>query len=120
MTMKSMALALLVGVSAPALAHEAKGPNGGRMVDAGSYHAELVAKQQTIEVYISDSADKPVAPAGFKAVAILVVGGKSQRITLEPAEGRLTGKAAVDVPANPKGVVQLTAPDGATAQAQFK
>ena len=48
----------------------------------------LVAKDTVLDVFISDAADKPVPPAGFKALAILVVDGKSQRISLEPFENK--------------------------------
>ena len=107
-------------ITAPAFSHEAKGPNGGRMADAGSYHVELVAKEMRVELYVSDAADKPVPATGFKAVAILTVGGKAQRIVLEPAEPtRLSGTAAVALPKEPKGAVQLTGPDGKTASARF-
>ncbi len=106
-----------------ASAHEPrKGPNGGALVDAGTrYHVELVAKgSDEVVVILSDINDKPVSSAGFKANAILVVGGKTQRFALEPAEGsRLAGKAPIAIPAGTKGVIQLTAPDGATAQAKF-
>lgn len=106
-----------------AAAHEPrKGPNGGALVDAGTrYHVELVAKgSDDVVVILSDLNDKPVASAGFKAHAILIVGGKTQRFALEPADGaHLTGKAPVAIPAGTKGVVQLTSPDGATAQAKF-
>lgn len=106
-----------------ALAHEPRpGPNGGLKVDAGSrYHAELVAKgTPEVTVFLYDANDKPVAAAGFKANAILVVDGRTHRFALSPAEGaRLTGSAPVPVPAGVKGAVQITAPDGATAQAKF-
>ena len=73
-----------------------------------------------VELYVSDAADKPVPATGFKAVAILTVGGKAQRIVLEPAEPtRLSGTAAVALPKEPKGAVQLTGPDGKTASARF-
>ena len=119
-----MNLRILLAVGAltfavPALAHEVvKGPNGGRVADAGEYHVELVAGKDTVDVFLTDSADKPVTPAGFKALAILVIAGKSARITLEAADKRLTGKAP-GVPADVKGVVQITAPGGKTAQAKF-
>lgn len=104
-------------------AHEPrKGPNGGALVDAGArYHVELVARgSDEVVVILSDINDKPVPSAGFKANAILVVGGKTQRFTLEPVEGsRLAGKAPIAIPVGTKGVIQLTAPDGATAQAKF-
>ena len=118
-----IAVAVFSATVLAASAHEPrKGPNGGALVDAGKrYHVEMIAKgSEEIVVILSDVNDKPVASAGFKANAILVVAGKPQRFTLEPADGaRLIGKAPVAVPAGTKGAIQLTAPDGATAQAKF-
>jgi hypothetical protein len=120
MNLKTLLLAGVLALAGPALGHDAKGPNGGRVTDAGTYHVELVAKQNTLELFVSDAGEKPVPPTGFKALAILVVDGKPLRITLEPSDkGRLTGKASVTLPTLPKGVVQLTSPDGKTAQAKF-
>ena len=114
---------LLIGAlswSGAALAHEAKGKHGGRIVDAGSYHVEMVLKSDTIDVFISDASEKPVATSGFKGTAILVVDGKSQRIVLAPVEGtRLSGSATAALPDQSTGVVQLTGPDGKTIQAKF-
>ena len=118
--------AALIGLSlaatSPTLAHEAtKGTNGGMRVDAGKYHTELVANgSTTVVVFLSDAADKPVPAAGFKATAILVVDGKPQRFSLEPADGaRLVGTSPVVVAVGVKGVIQLTAPDGTTAQGKY-
>jgi hypothetical protein len=112
--------ATVLAITIPALAHEiAKGPHGGRIVEAGGYHVELVAANNVADVFLTDSSDKPVAPVGFKGVAILVVGGKSARVMLEPAsDGRLTGSAP-GISADVKGVIQITAPGGKTAQAKF-
>ncbi len=118
----ALTLVIAVGLAAPALAHEAaKGRNGGLRVDAGKYHAELVVDGSTsVAVYLSDVDDKPIAATGFAANAILVVDGKSQRFPLAPADGsKLVGTAPVPVKAGVKGAVQLTAPDGTTAQAKF-
>lgn len=118
----ALALALAVGVSAPAVAHEAaKGPNGGLRVDAGKYHTELVVDgSTTVALYLSDADDKPIAATGFSANAILIVDGKTQRFPLAPSEGsKLVGTAPVAVKSGVKGAVQLTAPDGTTAQAKF-
>ena len=104
----------------PAYAHEAKSLHGGRIADAGPYHVELVANDKAIDVFIVGENGKPVDPKGFKAVAIFTLGGKAERITLAPSEkDRLSGTAATALPANPKGAVQLTAPDGKTATARF-
>jgi hypothetical protein len=90
------------------------------VMDAGPYHVELVAQNADVSLFVSDGDYKPVPAAGFKAVAILLLDGKSHRVALAPAEGsRLSGKAPVALPKNPKGAVQLSQPDGKTAQARF-
>ena len=114
------ATGFLWGATVPAHAHDGKGPNGGQLTDAGKYHVELVGKGTRLDVFLSDANDAPLPTTGFKALAILVIEGKPQRIPLQP-EGtdRLTGTAPAPLPSPPKGVVQLTAPDGTVAQARF-
>ena len=115
----TLAIALLVALPA-AYAHEPKASHGGRVTEAGPYHVELVAKDTAIEVFLIGENDKPIDPRGFKAVAIFKLGGKAERITLAPSEkSSLSGTAVTALPANPKGAVQLTAPDGKTATARF-
>ena len=109
--------ALLAAV--PAAAHDAPGLHGGRTTDAGAYHVELVVKANVVDVFIRDAGEKPVGATGFKGTAILVVGGRSERVVLEPVDGRLSGQATAALPARPRGVVQFTAPDGTTAQGRF-
>lgn len=112
----SIALAFSLMASS-AFAHEArKGPNGGDLVDAGAYHIEVVGKGTTVDVFVSDNNDKPVSTVGFKALAIIVIEGKTQRVVLEPTgdSKKLSGTAPAPIAAV-KGAVQLTAPDGKTA-----
>ncbi|WP_428664044.1 hypothetical protein [Reyranella sp.] len=90
------------------------------MVDAGPYHAELVSTENKLELFLADAKNKPVSIKGFRGLAVMLVSGQSQRIVLEPAaDNRLAGTAAVPLGAAPKGVVQVTAPDGKTFQAKF-
>jgi hypothetical protein len=120
MRFSQLIIAATLVMTPPALAHEAKGPNGGRMVDAGEYHVELVVQPAEVAVYVTDSGERPVATAGFKGTAILMAEGKAQRIALEPGQNnQLTGKSNVALPADVKGAVQLTTPAGKTAQGQF-
>ncbi len=114
--------ALMIGlfVTIPATAHDIKTQHGGRAVEAGEYHVEMVAKGGTIDVFLADHNNKAIPASGHKGVAILVIDGKSQRIVLEPAgAARLSGKAAGALPASPKGVVQITPPGGKAVQARF-
>jgi hypothetical protein len=109
----TFAFALLAST---AFAHEPrKGPNGGNLVDAGSYHIEVVGNGATLDVFVSDNLDRPVSATGFKALAIIVIDGKTQRVPLEPtADGKtLSGMASAPIKAI-KGAVQLTDKDGKT------
>lgn len=122
MKQRNLVLVAALIAAVPAFAHEVeKGPNGGRVADAGEYHVELVAKDKAVDVFVKDAKDQPAATTGFKGVAILLVDGKQQRITLEPsAPGRLSGKTSGEKPAELKGAVQLTTPQGGSLQARFK
>jgi hypothetical protein len=115
----NLALAFILA-TAPAFAHDSKGPNGGRIQDLGPFHAEFTAKDNTVELFVTDTTNKAVAMDGYKGLAIIAVGGKSERIDLAPATGnKLTGTSTMAIPPNAKGVVRLNAPDGKTSQAKF-
>ena len=105
-----------------ASAHAPKiGQNGGPQEDAGSFHVEIVPKGTVLQVYLKDHSDKAVSSNGFKGTAIFVINGKAERITLTPTgENQLKGTSSVDLPAVPKGAVQITTPTGSTMQAKFK
>jgi pSer/pThr/pTyr-binding forkhead associated (FHA) protein len=118
-----LAISLLVAAASTAIGHDPRpGPNGGLKVDAGArHHAELVANGTTqVVVFLYDQDDRPVPAAGYRANAILVVDGRTQRFPLQAGEAnRLVGAAPVPVPAGVRGAVQITGPDGSTAQARF-
>ncbi len=114
--------ALASVVALAAFAHEPRpGPNGGWKVDAGIWHAELVANETpNVVVYLYDGADQPLSAEGWTGNAILLVDGSAQRFELTPdANGQLIGVAAVAVAKEVKGALQLVAPDGTTAQAKY-
>ncbi|QCI68457.1 hypothetical protein [Phreatobacter stygius] len=120
-------LALAAALSAtPAFAQHhhgsQTGPNGGTIYEmADTYHVEVVAKGTALDIYLSDHDDKAVSAAGFQGVAILVVDGKSVRVTLAPAgANRLTGTSTVALPQRPRGAVQLTPPGRRMIQAQVR
>jgi hypothetical protein len=116
-----MTVAVLLAAPSIALAHGPKvGANGGAQADAGSFHVEVVPKGETLQVFLRDHSDKAVTTDGFKGLAIFVIDGKPQRISLTPAgENRLSGTSSVTLPASPKGAVQITIPSGSTLQAKF-
>ncbi len=115
--MRTTTLALAFSLLAStAFAHEPrKGPNGGDLVDAGAYHIEVVGRGTTLDVFVSDSLDRPLSTTGFKALAIIVIDGKTQRVILEPTTSgeALSGLAPAPIKTI-KGAVQLTDKDGKT------
>lgn len=115
-------LAATLLIAATAYAHgPAKGANGGRQVDAGDYHVEMVTKDTSLSIYVNDNKDQPVDAKGFKATGIFMVAGKPQRIELKPeSANKLSGTAAVPLPAKLKGAVQITLPGGKSVQAKFE
>ena len=121
MKLKVVLAAAALLVAGPVSAHEVNsGQHGGPVVEAGSHHVELVVKESTVDVFVTDASDKPVETGGFKGIAILTVAGKPQRIVLETKEGgRLSGTSPVALLSQAKGVVQLTAPNGKTSQGRF-
>jgi len=120
MKLRILALLTTLLASSSAWASDMKSHHGGRMAEAGEYHVEMVAKGEVVEIYLADHDNKAVSAVGHKAVAILVIYGKSQRIVLEPAgDTKLSGKASSALPASAKGVVQITPPKGKTVQARF-
>jgi hypothetical protein len=110
-------IAALALVPIDASAHGPKvWQNGGPQEDAGSFHVEIVPKGTVPQVYLKDHSDKAVSTNGFKGTAIFVINGKAERIPLTPAgNNQLTGTSSVDLPAEPKGAVQITTPTGSTA-----
>ncbi|HWB44984.1 MAG TPA: hypothetical protein VG900_06025 [Hyphomicrobiaceae bacterium] len=98
-----------------------RGKNGGRQVDAGDYHVEMVAKDTSLSIYVNDKNDRPVDAKGMAATGIFVVSGKPHRVELKPEiANKLTGTAAVSLPTDLKGAVQITLPSGATVQAKYQ
>jgi len=121
MKLKVLIAAALLALAMPAFAHAPKSKHGGRIVMAGAFHVEMVVQDGgAIDVHLLDHNDKPMTVSGYKGLAILAVDGKSQRIVLEPAGGALlSGKATGPLPMQPKGVVQITPPDGKVVSARF-
>ncbi|KIU37087.1 hypothetical protein SR39_02150 [Methylobacterium radiotolerans] len=120
MILPRLALIAALLAASGVCAHETAGQHGGRVADAGKFHVELVAKGDTVDVFLTDGEQKPVPSTGFRGTAILVVGGKPARVPLEAADGnRLTGKAATALGESAKGAVQITSPDGSAASGKF-
>ena len=111
-----------------AFAHEAAGPNGGPVRDAGPYHVELVLakggtglRDNAVAAYVTDAGDRAVASSGLKGRAMLLHGREKVAVDLLPdADNRLKGSARYDPAQVSKAIVSLTLPGGRTVQAPFE
>ena len=108
-------------LASPSLAQSWKGPNGGQMVDAGSFHVELVIKNADYSVNVFDHVDNPVAVAQATGVATVMVGEEKEKVTLQPvAANTLTGTGALKRSGPTEILVLLRVPEQATAMARFE
>lgn len=116
----TVALALLI---APGLA-AAHGPtpaaaHGGQVQEAAEHWVELVVRGDQVTVYVNEPDNKPLAAKEWTGKATVLVGGKSEAVTLTPAEGNsATGKLAAPATGRVTAVLQLTI-DGKPVQARF-
>jgi hypothetical protein len=114
-------LAFAVLATPPSSAQSWNGPNGGQMVDAGSFHVELVVKDADYSVSVFDHVDNPVAVANATAVATVMVGEQKEKVTLQPAAANtLIGTGSMKRAGLTKILVLLRLPDQATAMARFE
>jgi hypothetical protein len=105
----------------PSLAQSWKGPNGGQMVDAGSFHVELIVKDADYSVNVFDHVDNPVAVANATAVATVMVGEQKEKVTLQPvAANTMAGTGSMKRAGSAKILVLLRLPDQATSMARFE
>jgi hypothetical protein len=108
-------------LASPSLAQSWKGPNGGQMVDAGSFHVELIIKNADYSVNVFDHVDNPVAVSQATGVATVMVGEEKEKVTLQPvAANTLTGTGAMKRSGPTKILVLLRIPEQATAMARFE
>lgn len=117
-----LAFLILVASFSPSLAHgPAKGPNGGQLRDAGTYHLELAIRGDEVLLYVSDGDDRPLDIAGAKASAVLVATGRNETLSLAAQSGnRMTARAGSPIPANARIAVTLTMPGKAPVSARFQ
>lgn len=94
--LKIILAAALLAIPIAAFAHGTPpaATHGGQMAeDSGENWVELVIKGDRLDVYVLDEAKAPVPSAKLTGKATVLVGGKSQSVTLAPGDANsLRGK----------------------------
>ena len=115
-------LAMLLLAPTVGFAHNAgPGPHGGEVEDAnpGPIHFEVVVKGKTVNVYILDEDEKPIASTGVSGDVVVLANKQKDHIELAPAGSDMmagTGTFAADP--NMRALVSLTV-SGVKQQALF-
>jgi len=91
---RALATTLVLLVAPAARAHTAHRPrNGGIVRHGGDLNYELVVGPGTVDVWVTDEADKAVSTDGSTATVTFIDSGSRQPVALAPAGGnRLAGR----------------------------
>lgn len=116
-------LALVMLAAAPALAdaghgHSAK--HGGKVVESGHHHLEVVVKDGSLEVFVDSEDGKPEDVKDAKATATVLSEGKKEDITLAPGGASLKGTGGFKAAKGTTVVITLTMPGHKPEQARVK
>lgn len=88
-------------------AHEHKPLHGGVVVEVKDIDYELVAKPDSVQLYLRDHG-KPMDVSKASAKVTLLAGTEKQEVTLAPAGDKLEAKGAFKLPAGTKAVTVVT------------
>lgn len=114
--------ALLLAASSTAFAGDVsgKGPNGGRMADAGNMHVEFLTKGADIVVFTYDHDNKPVPSTGVTSRVTVQEKGSTKTVNLTAeAPNKLSGKLAAPLATGARIILSITPKGGKPAQARF-
>ncbi|MEN3373308.1 hypothetical protein [Dechloromonas sp. ZS-1] len=99
-------------------AHEHKGLQGGVVAEANHLDFELVAKPDTIKLYVRDH-DKPLSMKGASAKVTLLSGGSKTEVDLAPNGEVLEAKGTFSIAAGAKAVAVVSLPAKKVATVRF-
>ena len=91
--------------------------HGGIFAAGKAMDFELVAKPDTLQLYLHDHG-KPMDPSKATAKLTLLVGTEKQEVELKPVGDKLEAKGSFKVPAGTK-VVAVVVLDGKSSTARF-
>jgi len=106
---RALAAALALLVAPAALAHTAHRPrNGGIVRHGGDLNYELAVGPGTVDVWVTDEADKAVSTDGSTATVTFIDSGSRQPVALVPAGGnRLAGRGDFRTKAGTQALLEV-------------
>ena len=121
MQIKTLIAAVLLATGTVAMAHDADHApkHGGIVVDTKALDFEIVARPDTLQVYVGDHG-KPVKLDGAKGKVTLLNGAEKTEVELAPAGDRLEAKGSFKVAKGTKGIASVTLAGKPAATARFE
>ncbi len=120
----ALILGTVLAFNAPAFAegeHSHSGKHGGKIVDTGHHHMEIVAKDGSLEVYLAHDDGDAEEVKDAKASATILSEGQKQVIDLVPDPANfLKGAGSFKATKGTTIVVTLTMPGHKPEQARIK
>jgi hypothetical protein len=119
-----MILAMALALTSPVVAgddHTHAGKHGGKVVESGHHHVEVVTRDGALEVYVTGEDGQPEDVKGAKAKAVVLSEGKKEDVTLAAdADNALKGQGSFKATKGTTIVITLTMPGHAPEQARIK
>ncbi len=119
-----MVLAMALALTSPAVAgddHTHVSQHGGKVVESGHHHLEVVTKDGALEVYVTGEDGKPENVKDAKAKAVVLSEGKKEDVVLTAeANNALKGLGSFKAAKGTTIVITLTMPGHDPEQARIK
>ncbi len=103
----ALASALLLAMTVQAHESHGKPQYGGVVAEAGSFQAELVLKQNTVTIYLSEHG-QPLANKGATGKLTVLSAGKTQSAALSPAASNQLQATLAEPIKSGKFIAQIT------------
>ena len=120
----ALILGTVLALASPAFAegeHDHSGKHGGKVVESGHHHLEVVTKDGTIEIYVEGEDGKPEDVKDAKAKATILSEGKKEDVVLSPdTANALKGTGSFKAVKGTTIVITLTMPGHDAEQARIK
>jgi hypothetical protein len=98
--------------------HDHAAKFGGKLVESGHHHLEVVAKDGVLEVHVGGEDGEPEDVSAAKATATVLSEGKAETIQLAAAGNVLKGTGTFKAVKGTAIVITLTMPDHKPEQAR--
>lgn len=120
-SLAALALGATLAVADEGHVHDHDPKHNGIVEHSSHHHLELVAKDGSIELYVTDESGAAEDASAAKATATVLADGKTEQVALTPAgDNALKGAGDFKASTGTTVVISLTLPGHEPEQVRFK